>query len=81
MNPRRTKNTATDLPAGLGDGAYIKRDYGNGSVRITIRFGDTIVQADVTEPGGTTMPDLSSADGQAWLTRVARQIAARWTAR
>jgi hypothetical protein len=75
---RFSKNTVADLPAGIGDGAYVQYDHGNSSVRVTIRFGDTIVQTDITEPGTTTVPDLSSPQAQAWLTHVAQQIAARW---
>jgi hypothetical protein len=76
---RFSLNTATDLPSGIGDGGFVQYDHGNSSVRIAIRFGDTIVEAFVTQPGGTSVPDVSSPADQAWLTHAAQQIAARWT--
>ena len=72
-------DTATDLPASIGDGfvAYDKSTFG--VVVIALRFGDTIVETGVAEGGPVTVPDLSTDTGRAWLDQVAAKVAERWT--
>ncbi|MEY9928629.1 hypothetical protein ABH926_003268 [Catenulispora sp. GP43] len=75
-----SKDTVTDLPAGIGDEAFIENGVGTDAVTVWMRFGDTILRVDVTG-GQAAMPDLSSPADQAWLRNVARAVAGHWTAK
>jgi len=79
-----SKDTAKDLPAGIGDGAFLENGIGTGAVTVWMRFGDTIVRIDVTQnqlTQGPSMPDLSAPADQAWLVNVAKAAAGHWTAK
>ena len=73
-----SKDTARDLPAGIGDEAFVENGVGAGAVTVWMRFGDTILRIDVTQ--GQSVPDLSGTADQAWLLEVARAAAGHWTA-
>jgi hypothetical protein len=75
-----SQDTVAPLPSGLGDDAFVEYQVGNKTVRILMRFGDTVLDTQIYSPGSQKMVDLSSAAGQSWLTGVARQVAARWIA-
>ncbi|MEY9855430.1 hypothetical protein ABH935_001034 [Catenulispora sp. GAS73] len=74
-----SKDTAKDLPKGIGDEAFVETGVGTGAVTTWMRFGDTILRIDVTQ--GQAMPDLSAPADQAWLVEVAMAAAAHWTAK
>jgi hypothetical protein len=74
-----SKDTVKDLPAGLGDEAFVENGVGTGAVTVWMRFGDTILRVDITQ--GQAMPDLSAPADQAWLMDVARAAASHWTAK
>ncbi|NUR62568.1 MAG: hypothetical protein HOV87_28515 [Catenulispora sp.] len=74
-----SKDTAKNLPTGIGDEAFVENGVGTGAVTVWMRFGDTILRVDVTHSG--SMPDLSAPADQAWLANVARAAAAHWTAK
>lgn len=79
-----SKDTAKDLPAGIGDEAFLENGVGTGAVTVWMRFGDTVVRIDVTQnqvTQGPSMPDLSAPADQAWLVNVAKAAAGHWTAR
>ncbi|MBW8804244.1 MAG: hypothetical protein JF587_10370 [Catenulisporales bacterium] len=73
-----SKDTMSDLPAGIGDGAFIENQPQQGTVRVSVRFGDTILQTIINRDDHKTL-DLTSAAGKAWLEGIARQMAAHWT--
>lgn len=78
-----SKDTAKDLPAGIGDEAFVENSVGSGAVTVWMRFGDTIVRIDITQaqvPQGPPMPDLSAPADQNWLVNVAKAAAGHWTA-
>lgn len=79
-----SKDTAKDLPAGIGDEAFLENGVGAGAVTVWMRFGDTVVRIDVTQnqlTQGPAMPDLSAPADQAWLVNVAKAAAGHWTAK
>ncbi|MFD0639006.1 hypothetical protein [Catenulispora yoronensis] len=67
-----------DLPSGIGDDAFVEDQPGAGTVRVNVRFGDTVLELTVTRTG-TGPLDLSTAASRDWLTGIARAMAARWT--
>ena len=75
-----SKDSLTDLPAGIADEAFIENGVGTNAITVWMRFGDTILRIDVTT-GQTAMPDLSSPADQAWLQNLVRAAAAHWTAK
>jgi hypothetical protein len=75
-----SKDTAKDLPAGIGDEAFVENGVGTGAVTVWTRFGDTVLRVDITQ-GGQVMPDLSAPADQAWLQSVANAAARNWTAK
>lgn len=77
---RFSQDSAWSLPAGIGDGAFVENQVGTRTVRILIRFGDTVLDTQFTAVDLTKPIDLSSGTDRAWLTDVARRIATRWTA-
>jgi hypothetical protein len=84
-----SKDTAKDLPAGIGDKAFVENGVGTGAVTVWMRFGDTIVRIDITQgqaaqgqgTQGPSTPDLSAPADQAWLVNVAKAAAGDWTAK
>ena len=74
-----SKDTAKDLPKGIGDEAFVENGVGTGAVTVWTRFGDTILRVDITQ--GQAMPDLSAPADQTWLLDVARAAASHWTAK
>jgi hypothetical protein len=76
---RYSQDSAKDLPAGIGDEAFVENGVGTRAVTVWMRFGDTILRIDVTQ--GQAMPDLSATADQAWLVNVARAAAGHWTAK
>jgi hypothetical protein len=74
-----SKDSLTDLPAGIADEAFIENGVGPDAVTVWMRFGDTILRIDISQ--GQAMPDLSSPADQAWLQNLVRAAAAHWTAK
>ena len=74
-----SKDTAKDLPAGIGDQAFVENGVGTGAVTVWMRFGDTILRLDVMQDHA--MPDLSAPADQAWLQNVAEAAAGHWRAK
>jgi len=84
QSSRYSKDTAKDLPAGIGDEAFVENGVGAGVITVWMRFGDTIVRIDVTQnqlTQGPVIPDLSAQADQAWLGNVAKAAAGHWTAK
>lgn len=78
--PRFSRDAVWPLPAGIGDGAFVENQVGLGTVRVLIRYGDTVLDTQVTAVDPAKPVDLSAPAGRVWLTDLARRIAARWTA-
>lgn len=80
------KDTAVALPAGIGDDAFAESVPGMGTVSVTVRIGDTILQTDLlnadhvrNQSWTDKMPlDLTSAADRQWLADIARSMVSRY---
>ena len=73
-----SQDTVTELPAGIGDGAFVENQPQQGGVRVTVRVGDTILQTDLTRADRQRLTLSSDAD-RAWQQRIAAAMVARYT--
>jgi hypothetical protein len=73
-----SQDTFTDLPSGIGDGAFVEYQPQQGTVRVTVRVGDVILQTDVSRADHARLVVTSAAD-RAWLQRIAVAMAAQYT--
>lgn len=73
-----SQDTVTALPSGIGDDAFVQNQPQQGTVRVTVRIGDTILQTDIVRADHARLALASDAD-RAWLRRIAVGMAARYT--
>lgn len=73
-----SQDTVTALPSGIGDDAFVQNQPQQGTVRVTVRIGDTILQTDIVR-ADHGRPALTSDADRAWLQRIAVGMAARYT--
>ncbi|MEZ0110984.1 hypothetical protein ABH920_004999 [Catenulispora sp. EB89] len=72
--------TVASLPSGIGDGGFVENIPGlpTKTWNVFVRFGDVVIQVDVTSPEGSS--SFTQADKQ-WVTGLGAKIAARFAAK
>lgn len=73
-----SKDTVIELPTGIGDDAFVEDQPQMSTVRVYVRFGDTILVTVFSRPAVQPL-DVTSAAGRAWVEGVARKMAEHWT--
>ncbi|NUP48520.1 MAG: hypothetical protein HOW97_14605 [Catenulispora sp.] len=72
-----SKDTVIELPAGIGDDAFVEDQPQMSRVRVYVRFGDTVLETVFSRPSVQPL-DVTSAAGRTWVQGVARKMAEHW---
>ena len=72
-----TGKAGATRPSGIGDEAFVEHQPQQGTVLVTVRLGDTILQTKISGPQNTPLALASDAD-RAWLEGIARTMAANF---